>query len=145
MKAYTALPLTDDAMEFYLGSYMPLANYGLLSVLLVAGGVTTATVNVTAADGSVVQTLNVPPGAVLSYRPSVDLTGARVTSDAPVVVYAGTECSFVPEDTYACDSLLQPMPPVSRLGQRYMVGPMSGRQRHDHGITLNSSRHSIPE
>lgn len=58
----------------------------------------------------------------------VDLTGTRITSASPngcgkLAVFAGTSCAFVPVSCWACDLLMQQMPPVSHLGTLYFTMP----------------------
>jgi len=46
-----------------------------------------------------------------------DLTGSRITSTAPVAVWAGHRCSFVPYTNWACDHLEEMMLPTVTWGQ----------------------------
>ena len=45
-----------------------------------------------------------------------DLTGSEVTASAPVAVFAGHMCTFMPFDTYACDHLEEMMFPTETWG-----------------------------
>ncbi|MBU1243677.1 IgGFc-binding protein [Myxococcota bacterium] len=51
-----------------------------------------------------------------------DLTGTRVTSDKPVAVWSGHNCSFVPYQTWACDHLEEMLFPHETWGQRFVIG-----------------------
>jgi len=53
--------------------------------------------------------------------PLYDLTGTVIESTAPVAVYAGHVCSFVPFDTWACDHLEEQMIPSETWGSDYIV------------------------
>jgi|GEM_PF-531290 len=48
-----------------------------------------------------------------------DYTGTIIESDAPVGVWIGHECAFVPDDVLACDHLEEMLPPVRTLGHQY--------------------------
>jgi len=50
-----------------------------------------------------------------------DLTGTKITSDKPVSVLGGHDCTFVPYDRYACDHLEESMFPVKTLGKDLVV------------------------
>ncbi len=63
-------------------------------------------------------------GAVCTAH-EIDLTGTVVTSSAPVAVWAGHPCRFVPADAYACDHLEEQMLPTSTWGDEILlVAPM---------------------
>lgn len=51
-----------------------------------------------------------------------DLTGTRIEASAPVAVFAGHNCSFVPYDTWACDHLEEQLFPLETWGQEFVVG-----------------------
>jgi hypothetical protein len=51
-----------------------------------------------------------------------DATGFFVGSDAPVAVFSGTECSFIPDGVYACDHLEEQVVPAASWGTKYVGG-----------------------
>ncbi len=50
-----------------------------------------------------------------------DLTGTTIQSSAPVAVYSGHVCAFVPYNYWACDHLQQQMIPSEAWGREYVV------------------------
>lgn len=50
-----------------------------------------------------------------------DLTGSRVTSNKPVSVIGGHDCTFVPFSRFACDHIEESMFPTETLGQDLVV------------------------
>jgi hypothetical protein len=50
-----------------------------------------------------------------------DLTGTRIRSSAPVAVFGGHNCTFIPFDTWACDHLEEQLLPVTAWGTEYVV------------------------
>lgn len=53
--------------------------------------------------------------------PLYDLTGTVIESTAPVAVFAGHVCSFVPYNNWACDHLEEQMVPSETWGTDYIV------------------------
>lgn len=53
--------------------------------------------------------------------PLYDLTGTVIESTAPVAVFAGHVCSFVPYNNWACDHLEEQMIPSETWGNDYIV------------------------
>jgi hypothetical protein len=53
--------------------------------------------------------------------PLYDLTGTVIESTAPVAVFAGHVCSFVPYNNWACDHLEEQMIPSETWGSDYIV------------------------
>jgi hypothetical protein len=55
-----------------------------------------------------------------------DVTGTLVSADKPVQVIAGHQCTYVPDETGACDHLEESMFPYETLATRYLVAaPLS--------------------
>lgn len=51
-----------------------------------------------------------------------DLTGTEITTTAPVAVFSGHDCSFVPYNYWACDHLEEQMLPLETWGKDFVVG-----------------------
>ena len=60
-----------------------------------------------------------------------DLTGLLVTSNNPLAMMSGHECTNVPTSTLACDHLVEQIPPVSSWGWTFATAPLKGRQAYD--------------
>ncbi len=58
---------------------------------------------------------------------NLDISGAVVSADKKIAVFAGHECTFVPQDEWACDHLQEQMFPASTLGKRFLLTPMRRR------------------
>ena len=58
---------------------------------------------------------------VFEIRPDYDLTGSRIEASAPVAVFSGHACAFVPYTVWACDHLEEQMLPLESWGERYVV------------------------
>ena len=53
-------------------------------------------------------------------KDSADLTGTTLKSDAPIALYSGHNCTFVPFNKWACDHLEEAIFPTSAMGKRYI-------------------------
>ncbi len=85
-----------------------------------------------AGDGSAIpaggsRTLTLQRGETALFRgdgaADAGLSGARIVSDKPVAVVAGNNCANVPEGYSFCDHVIEMLPPVSSLGQSYILAP----------------------
>ena len=57
----------------------------------------------------------------ISYE---DLSGSRVSSDHPITVISGTECSSI--DDAGLDPVIESIPPVNSLGTQVIMSPFAG-------------------
>ena len=81
---------------------------------LAASGAGSVTLNA----GDVLQVLS---GNNAAY----DLTGTRITSNKPVQVIGGHDCTYIPASVAACDHLEESMFPVITLASEYIVSATS--------------------
>ncbi len=51
-----------------------------------------------------------------------DLTGTMITSTAPIAVWGGHNCTFIPFQHSACDHIEEMLFPLETWGKRFMVG-----------------------
>jgi hypothetical protein len=69
--------------------------------------------------------VGVSGGGLVCTAHEIDLTGTVVTSSAPVAVWAGHPCRFIPAESFACDHLEEQMLPTSTWGnETILVAPM---------------------
>lgn len=57
----------------------------------------------------------------------VEIAGSRIVASKPVAVIAGNTCTYVPDSEQACDHLDEMLPPVTALGQSYILAPTKRR------------------
>ncbi|XP_072026659.1 adhesion G-protein coupled receptor G7-like [Amphiura filiformis] len=79
---------------------------------------------------------------------SFDCTGLKITTDKPITVLSGGECTFVTVYDLDCDHIAAYMPSVDRLGQHFTLGPFAARDagyvarivaaQDDTNVTLSS-------
>ncbi len=102
------------------------------SVLAGAGIAATGTSTVTIGAGDVIEISATQNGTTTSY--GTDPSGSYVSANAPVEVFGGSACAYVPYNEAACDHLEEVMFPVETLQTTYLVTPPNVT-----GITTNKS------
>jgi len=74
-----------------------------------------------------VQTWTLSRGQVLQITQRRELTGSPISSDKPIAVFGGAECSKIPQDFLACDLMQQQIPPFGQWGTEYALVPYRSR------------------
>jgi hypothetical protein len=85
-------------------------------------GLTTTGGTVSMNAGDVLQLMT--PGTGCVFTPCAyggDLSGSIITATAPVEVFGGTDCIYIPSNQQACDHTEQINFPVETLGKDYLV------------------------
>jgi hypothetical protein len=54
----------------------------------------------------------------------VDLTGSIITSDKPVAVFGGNDCTYLPNMYDYCNHLVEQLPPTNLWGQHFVSSPL---------------------
>ena len=61
-----------------------------------------------------------------------DLTGTVITSTAPIAVFGAVQCVNIPNGgTFACDHIVEQMPPTSTWGKNFATVPLATRLNGD--------------
>ncbi len=115
----------------------PISFGGFIAITAITGETTSVTVRlperhgVSGADASGAVTHgNLMPGdvALIVGSSSGDLSGAIVEASAPVAVYAGHDCTNVPQGRAACDHLEEQVLPIEALGRDYVIADLRDRR-----------------
>jgi hypothetical protein len=86
------------------------------------------TVTFTPSGGTPIS-VNLNAGETYKYAGgATNLTGSQVSSDRPVAVFGGHECSQVPAGTTYCDVLIEQMIPNDRLSSTYVLTASRGAE-----------------
>lgn len=118
--AFLGLPVDILGTEYLVMSYG--GGAGSLLAVVAAEDNTSVTVN---APGNIsTPTLN--RGQRYQVFGS-DLTGTVITSDKPVAVFGGNVCTNVPPGFFACDHLVEQMPPTVTWGTQFVTMPLATR------------------
>lgn len=107
---------------------------GFIAVTAVAGETTSVSIRLppnagVAGETGTVTRDNLTPGDVfvLVGGEAGDLSGAIVEASAPVAVFAGHDCTNVPQSRPACDHLEEQVAPLETLGRDFVVTPLIDR------------------
>ncbi|MEZ4394757.1 MAG: IgGFc-binding protein [Polyangiales bacterium] len=108
---------------------------GFIAVVATTGESTSVTVRLPENSGvpeavnGVVRHDNLMPGdvALVVGTQSGDLSGALVEASNPVAVFAGHDCTRVPQNVPACDHLEEQVLPFETLGQDFVVSDLRDR------------------
>lgn len=135
--AYLGLPTAALGDRYRILAYNPLAGE-LPSQLTVVGTQDGTTVTVTPQNdlgshpAGVPYTVNLDQGQVYQLADNnTDTTGTVIESTAPVAVFGGDQCTDVPSDAYACDHLVQQLPPTSAWGTDFLSVRFASRNAGD--------------
>jgi hypothetical protein len=60
-----------------------------------------------------------------------DLSGTTITADKPIAVFGGHQCANVPPGVFACDHLVEQLPPVNQWGRQFVTMPLASRSVGD--------------
>ena len=66
-----------------------------------------------------------------STGPRVDMTGSLVTSDKPIAVFGGHDCTVIPDQSHYCNSLIEQLPPTNLWGQNFVTMPLASEYNGD--------------
>ena len=70
-------------------------------------------------------------GETLLISLSLDLTGTRVKSNQPFLVFSGHQCGEVPSGTPPCDHMVEQLPPHFTWGYTHFLTPLAARESGD--------------
>ena len=120
--AFLALPcdrLPVAQYEYYAISYTDGSNR--LSHILIVGCEDNTMVQI----GSAV--VNLSRMQTYFFEDTNDVTGTKVVSNNPIVVYPGHECTFIPPTAFACDHITEQVPPTLIWGSQFISASFNGR------------------
>jgi hypothetical protein len=115
------------ASDYGLPSYNILAAEDATTVTISPVAAITAGANVAAAVKGMPTTYTLAKGQYVQFSQAAELTGSVVLANKPVATFAGSSCMNVPDDTAACDTGGQQIPPVRALGSEYAAVRYRGR------------------
>ena len=124
--AFLALPcnrLPVDQYEYYGLSYND-GSPGLNYILMVG-----------CEDGTVVQlgseSIVLNRMETYFFEANYDITGTRLVSNQPLVVYSGSTCTFIPSNVRACDHITEQVPPTIVWGRNFLSASFANRSSGD--------------
>ncbi len=100
---------------------------------------TSVTITPTVTTGSrlagIPYTINMNQGQTYQLRNSLpapaDLSGSIIESNLPIAVFGGHQCANIPQGFFACDHIVEQLPPASTWGQSFVTMPLATRTGGD--------------
>lgn len=132
--AVNVYPTPGLGTNFRITGYYNLNPTTILVVSPSNGNVVTFTTPCATLAGSAANTpfsVTLNQGQTYMVRASCDLTGARVTSTAPLQVFSHSRCSQIPTGSSYCDCIWTSSLPTNYWNTQYALGPLGGRNNTD--------------
>ena len=121
--AFLALPcdrLPVEQYEYYAISYTDGAPDRLSHILIVS-----------CQDDTIVQigsaVVHLSRMQTYLFEDTNDITGTKVVSNKPIVVYPGNQCTFIPATIRYCDHITEQVPPTAIWGSQFISASFNGR------------------
>ena len=73
-------------------------------------------------------------GTLIAGVSRTDLTGTRITSNKPLTLTSGHECTNVPTNTSGCDHMVEYFPPTETWGVMFFLVPLKNRSADEYRI-----------
>jgi Ca2+-binding RTX toxin-like protein len=135
--AYLGLP-TDILGSEYIVLGSPPASGQSEGAVVATANATTVTINPSAdLDGGQAAgtpfTVHMDQGQTYQFTSYAgDVSGTVVTADKAIAVYGGNTCANIPDfNYYACDHIVEQMPPMTAWGKAFLTVPLATRLNGD--------------
>ncbi|MDD7914473.1 HYR domain-containing protein [Polaribacter ponticola] len=131
--AYLGLPTDALGKEYSVMTYTGLSSYGSQIAIIGTENATSVSFKLKTTVGSYAAgtnyTINLNSGQTFYLKASAntDLTGSEISSTKPIAVFSGNQCANVPTTSYACDHLVEQMPPKDGWGKNFISVPLKTR------------------
>ena len=81
-------------------------------------------------------------GTIIAGVSRTDFTGTRITSNKPLTLTSGHECTHLPTNVPNCDHMVEYFPPTEAWGMKFFLVPLSTRSADGYRImtSKNSTR-----
>jgi IgGFc binding protein/Bacterial Ig-like domain (group 1)/HYR domain/Secretion system C-terminal sorting domain len=138
--AFLGFPTDAIGSSYYVMGYNRDFSFSLPTQATILATQNATTVTVTASVTSGPFTAGVPTNIVLqegqvyqlrSLVTNADYTGTRITSDKPISVFGGAQCTNISGVLRACDHLVEQLPPLSSWGKSFATVPLATRTGGD--------------
>jgi hypothetical protein len=138
--AFLSLPVDILGTDYIVLGYknVNVVNATQFGIVAVSNG-TTVTITPTETTGPhpafVPYTVNLNEGETYLLRNGnsmpADLSGSLITSNLPVAVFGGHQCANIPAGYYACDHVVEQIPPSTVWGKNFLTEPLATRLNGD--------------
>ncbi len=134
--AFLGFPLDAIGNDYYVMAYF--RDFGnaipTQATIVATQNATTVTIIPSFTDGlftaGVPVTIGLQQGQVYQLRSvavNADYTGTKISSDKPISVFGGAQCTNISGTLRACDHLVEQLPPLSSWGKSFLTVPLETR------------------
>ncbi|KAJ8042690.1 IgGFc-binding protein [Holothuria leucospilota] len=135
-ESFVVVPRRALGTEYYVASYSPLQSWSPVFTVTAVENDTEISIAFSRGFGYEGRTYTKqrPLNLILNkyqtyqFETAFDPTGTYISSNKPISVSSGSECSYVPVEVPTCDNLLEHLPPVTSWGRRFSLAPFRGRE-----------------
>ncbi len=138
--AFLAFPVDAIGKEYYVMAYNRDVDFSIptQSTIVATQNNTTITITSSITDGGF--TVGVPTNIVLEQGQvyqlrslvfGADYTGTKITSDKPISVFGGAQCTNISGSLRSCDYLVEQMPALNSWGKSFITVPLATRLQGD--------------
>lgn len=92
--------------------------------------------------GDVYQVASAPRATA---KNKADLTGSIIYSNKKIAFFSGHQCAYVPENTHACNHLVEQLPPIKAWGRHYYIGRQNKRSKYNYRVLASENNTKIFE
>ena len=125
---------TSDAFLALPCDRLPVETYEYYGLTYLGSGISQIVI-VGCEDGSTVQigseTIELNRMETHLLESSTELSGTKIISNRPLVVYSGNRCTVIPLRSSACDHITEQVPPTTIWGSNFMSASYAGRGSGD--------------
>ncbi len=139
--AYLGLPAPLLGKDYIVLGFNGIPGYAAYSEFQVVGSTDGTEVTITPTASAAGHAAGVPFTITLNQLQTYelqatngadDLSGTLITSTAPVALFAGATCTYIPNDHYsACDHVVEQMPGTATWGTNFLTVPLATRTGGD--------------
>ena len=122
---------TSDAFLALPCDRLPVEQYEYYAISYTSGPLYSHILIVSCEDNTVVQigsaVVNLNRMQTYFFEDTNDVTGTKVVSNNPIVVYPGHECTNIPNTVPFCDHITEQVPPTVIWGSQFISASFNGR------------------
>ena len=138
--AFLGFPLDAIGSEYYVLGYNRDFGFPNPTQATIVATQNNTTVTITSSITGGPFTVGLPTSIVLnqgqvyqlrSNTTNADYTGTKISSDRPISVFGGAQCTNISGSLRACDHLVEQLPPLSSWGKSFLTVPLATRTGGD--------------
>lgn len=74
-----------------------------------------------------------------------DLTGTQINANKPISVFSGHQCAYVPDKVFACNHLIEQVPPIVSWGKHFYIGMLKKRSKYTYRVLADKDSTKVFE